>query len=137
MGGVEKEEYLKQNGLNIVVDKITGEPIRNAQVSIPSKGVFVRTNGDGYFSLDVDLQGPAILSVKADGYKPFSLTISKDSFDNPLIVGISKQSANELVIDSSLHHLGDDNFSSASANAGDFKLNSKGSYFSKAFISVY
>ncbi|MDD3150083.1 MAG: carboxypeptidase-like regulatory domain-containing protein, partial [Candidatus Gastranaerophilales bacterium] len=132
-GGVSVADYLKQNNLNMIYDEGTGNAINGAKVTIPSKGFVTTTDGDGYFKLQTDLIGPTIMSVKANGYKPFSMTIDKENLKNPLMLGISKQSALEIIIDEELHHLGDNNFSSKSANAGDFRASSAGHIFSKGF----
>ncbi|OGH99804.1 MAG: hypothetical protein A2104_06220 [Candidatus Melainabacteria bacterium GWF2_32_7] len=130
---VEKEHYIQFDKTNTVVDSLTGRPVSGASVSIPSKGVISRTNENGQFNLNVNLQGPTILSINAQGYKPFSLTITENGATKPLTIGITKESGKELVIDASLRHLGDNVFSNESANAEDFRLNSTGSYFHKEF----
>ena len=131
-GQVAEEQYLKQK-TGVIIDSLTGKPIPNATVSIPSQGVSVQTDGMGRFAFGVTINGPAILSVQADGYKPFSLTVTQGSMKNPMTLEVSKQSGREIVIDTTLHHLGDDNFSNLSANAGSFKGRSSGSLFSKGF----
>jgi len=132
-GVIQKEKYVEQDKTGAVIDILTGKPVANATVSLPSQGISSQTDENGQFCFDSDLKGPAILSVKAGGYKPFSLTVNKDKLSKALILGISKESGNELVIDSGIHHLGDNNFSSDSANAGDFRSQASGSYFSKKF----
>ena len=130
-GNINKEDYLEN--AHVVIDGRNGGPVSNAEVSIPSKGFFTKTNSYGQFKLDASLDGPAILSVQADGYKPFSLTVNEQSVKDPLIVVITKLFNNEIVIDNSLHHLGDDKFSSSSANFYDFRSKSEGPYFFKEF----
>lgn len=132
-GSIKEEQYIEQGKSGVIVDSLTGHPISNATVGIPSKGVFVKTNGKGEFSFNAQLSGPAILSVEADGYKPYSLTVGQEGVNGPLNIAISKESGKEIIIDSALHHLGDDNFSVESANAADFKKNSVGPYFSRTF----
>lgn len=132
-GGVEVEDYLKQNKLNAIYDNETGKAVTNAKVSVPLKGYNTRTDSNGYFKLDADLNGPTILSVDADGYKPYSLTIDKQSTRKPLMLGIDKQSELAIVIDSNIHHLGDDNYSANSANSGDFRASASGPKFIKSF----
>lgn len=131
-GTVKKDKYLIRGTKNSIVDVSTGKPIQNAKVSIPSKHITTITDANGNFFLDAHLNGPAILSVNAEGYKPFSLTIDQNSFNNPLTIGIAK-SGKEIVIDSSLRHLGDDNYSPESANSLDFQSNSIGPIFKKNF----
>lgn len=132
-GSVEEENFLEQKKTGTIIDSATREPISNAQVSIPSKGIFVETDSGGRFSLNTSFKGPAILSVNADGYKPFSLTISDENKNKPLNIGVTKESSSEIVIDSKIHHLGDDSFAVESANAGDFRLNAEGHSFTKRF----
>ncbi|MDD3013336.1 MAG: carboxypeptidase-like regulatory domain-containing protein [Candidatus Gastranaerophilales bacterium] len=135
-GSVEEKDYLMNKGkTGSVVDLSTGKPVSNAQIGIPSKDIYTNSDSNGRFSLNASFDGPAILSVKADGYKPFSLTVSSEQFDKPFTLGITKSSGKEIVIDTNLHHLGDDNFSDESANAGNFRLKSNGPAFSKKFFA--
>jgi len=135
-GTVEEKDYLVNKGkTGTVVDTSTGRPVSNAQVSIPSKGIYTNSDFNGRFNLNASLDGPAILSVKADGYKPFSLTVSNNQLSKSLTLGITKSSGKEIVIDTNLHHLGDDNFSDESANAGNFRLKSNGPAFSTEFVA--
>jgi len=134
-GSVEEKGYLKEKK-GTVIDKSTGKPVSNAKIGIPAKGIYTNSDYNGKFYLNADFDGPAILSVKADGYKPFSLTVSNGQQNKPLTIGITKSSGNELVIDTNLHHLGDDNFSDQSANSGNFKLKSAGHAFTKEFFAT-
>ena len=131
-GNINKEEFLEKS--HIVVDGATGNPVSGAEVSIPAEGIYTKTGDSGQFRLDGSFKGPVILSVKADGYKPFSLTINENSPNNPLIITITKLFGNETVIDNEIHHLGDDNYSEKSANAEDFKLKTEGAVFFKRFF---
>lgn len=130
-GNINKEDFLEKP--HVVIDGATGNPVSGAKISIPSAGIFARTNNSGEFNLDGNFRNPVIMSVKADGYKPFSLTVSEGSLNKPLMLIITKLAGNENVIDSQLHHLGDDNYSANSANSGDFKQKSEGHYFFKEF----
>jgi len=129
-GNVDKEEFLGTS--HMVVDGATGNPVADAEVSVPTEGIFTKTNNSGQFKLDASFKAPAILSVQANGYAPFSLTINETG--NPLTIVITKLFGNEIVIDNEIHHLGDDNYSEKSANAEDFKLQSESSGFSKEFF---
>lgn len=131
-GNVNKEDFLEKS--HIVVDGATGNPVADAEVSIPTEGIYTKTNNSGQFKLDASFKTPTILSVQANGYKPFSLTIDETKTSNPLIIVVTKLFGNEIVIDSEIHHLGDDNYSEKSANAEDFKLKSESSDFSKKFF---
>jgi hypothetical protein len=132
-GSVEEEHYIQFDKTNTVVDASTGQPISNAIVSIPSHGITVQTNQKGEFNLNTSINKQAILSINAKGYKPFSLTINEKETLKPLTLGITKETGRETVIDSNLHHLGDDTFSKDSANAAEFRLKSTGPFFHKEF----
>lgn len=132
-GIVEQEHYIIFDKTNTIVDLVTGKPVSNATVSIPSKGIVVKTNNMGQFNLNAGLIAPSIMSVNAEGYKPFSLTITENKARGPLTIGISKESGKEIIIDAELRHLGDNIFSENSANAQDFKTASSGSFFHKEF----
>jgi len=131
-GNVNKEDFLGKS--HIVVDGATGFPVADAEVSIPTKGIFTKTNNSGQFKLDASFKEPTILSVQANGYAPFSLTIDETKTSNPLIIVVTKLFGNEIIIDNEIHHLGDDNYSEKSANAEDFKLSSESSNFAKKFF---
>lgn len=133
-GSVEEKDYLMNKSKSgTVVDLSTGKPVSGAKVEIPSKGLSSYSDSSGKFSLNTSLDGPAIMSVKANGYKPFSLTLTENQSGNPFVLGITKSSDKDIVIDTSLHHLGDDNFSEESANSENFKLRSDGPVFEKNF----
>lgn len=132
-GAVQKDSYV-QGKSKKVIDSVTGLPIDGAVVSIPSKGIAVMSDGNGNFELDADINKPVIMSVRKQGYKPFSLTIDKNGLENAFTLSISKQKVNEIVIDADLRHLGDNNFSFNSANAGEFKTDASGPSFSKEFF---
>lgn len=118
---------------NRVVDAKTNAPIANAQVSLPKQGYHTSTDADGNFTLDTHFIGDTIMSVKKDGYRPFSLTINEQIAAQPMILGIQKSDAMDVVIESAMLHLGDNNFSSDSANAGEFKLQALGPFYTKMF----
>lgn len=116
---------------NRVVDADTKLPIANAKVSLPKFNYTTYTDSNGNFQLE-DIDATTILSVEKSGYRPFSLTVSDTS--NALMIGIQKSGAMDIVIESDMMHLGDDNYSRASANAHNFKLRSSGPFYSKSFI---
>lgn len=118
---------------NKVVDAKTNAPIANAQVSLPKEGFKTKTDQNGNFLLDAHFIGDTIMSVKKDGYRPFSLTINEQIASKPMVLGIQKSNATDVVIESEMLHLGDNNFSSDSANAGEFKVKAIGPFFTKAF----
>lgn len=130
-GCVNKEHIVQGSG--IVIDGRTVKPVEGATVSIPSKNIYTVTNEYGEFNLGLKEVNPVILSIKKPGYKPFSTVIDKQCLSQPMTVVIVKNSLNELVIDSKLHHLGDNKFSDRSANAGDFSTQAAGTYFIHEF----
>ncbi len=130
-GSVEKQgaEILQ----NRVVDSKNGQPISAAKINIPSKQYSTQTGADGSFQLQADINSPTIMSVQKEGYKPFSLTMDRLAVAKPIVIGIERSNPADIVIEQNLLHLGDNNFSETSANAGDFKSNSKGPFYTKNF----
>ncbi len=128
-GGVEKSGY---DNSSKVFDAKTKEPIKNAKISIPQLKYSTRTDDDGKFYLDAQIQGTNIMSVEKDGYRPFSLTLDEKPI-RPLTIGIEKTSPKDIILDKDLIHLGDNNFSPNSANANEFRLSAMGSYYNKIF----
>lgn len=119
---------------NRVVDAKTNAPISGAQIAIPTQGYKTYTDNNGNFNLNTNINDDTIMSVKKEGYRPFSITIDKNIASKPLILGIQKSDAKDLVIDSEMLHLGDNNFSEDSANSGDFQVNSIGPAYRKTFM---
>ena len=62
------------------------------------------------------------------------MTVNDMTLSKPLVIGIEKSNADEMVLDSSMYHLGDGNFSDLSANAGDFRMQTIGPFYTKRFI---
>ena len=129
-GGVSERNILKQNR---IIDKATGKGISGANISIPKENFHTKTNKDGYFELDTQINSTSILSVQKNKYKPFSMTINEKTFDKPLEVTIEKSDAHNLSIDTEMYHLGDGSFSDNSANAGEFKSGAIGPFYTKKF----
>lgn len=130
-GNIEKNGY---GDYNQVIDSQSGNPIGGAQVALPAKGYQTTTDDNGKFNLDgKKITAPTIMSVDKDGYKPFSLTVDQQSFSKPIVIGIEKSNPHDIVIDKDMYHLGDDNFSENSANAGDFRMKAIGPFFTKTF----
>lgn len=131
-GTVEKQAY--QDYSNMIFDSRTGTPVSRAKINVPSQGFSTSSGGAGQFSLNgISTNKPFILSVQAEGYKPFSITITKEDLSHPLKLALEKSSG-EIAIDRDLHHLGDDSYSPNSANAADFRSNSTGPVFVKSFF---
>ena len=119
---------------NRIIDRNTGNGVAGAHVSLPKQNYTTKTDADGYFELDTHIDGTSILSVKKDNYKPFSVTINSQSASAPLVIGIEKSNTDGMVLDSNMYQLGDNNFSENSANAGEFRMQTIGPFYSKRFI---
>ncbi len=118
---------------NKVVDANTNTPIAGAQISLPKQNFSTKSDANGNFDLNANFKGDTIMSVKKDGYKPFSLTINEQIAARPMILGIQKSTGREIVIESAMLHLGDNNFSAGSANCSEFKLKAIGPFYTKTF----
>lgn len=130
-GGVSKADV--NCGANQIVDNATNMPVANAKVSMPKLGYYTVTDDEGRFNL-ATIQNATILSVEKEGYRPFSLTVNQMANSKPIVLGIQKSDMFDVVIESDMMHLGDDNYSPSSANAGYFQLQSKGPSYSKQFV---
>lgn len=109
----------------VVADSITGQPLTGASVSLPDTGESSWTDGAGRFCLNPQRRGQAvILNVNKAGFVPFSLSVSQTS-TAPFKLKL-QQLARELVLDNTLHHLGDGGYSAVSSNAGQFRKASEG-----------
>lgn len=129
-GGVSERGLLEQNR---IVDKKTGEGVGNAKINFPKENYSTKTNKDGYFELDTQINGTTIMSVIKDKYKPFSMTVTEKTFDKPIEIGIEKSNAHDISIDAEMYHLGDGSFSDNSANAGEFQSDTIGPFYTKRF----
>ncbi len=120
---------------NRIIDSATNSPIGNARITIPKYNYSTYTDANGNFNIG-NIDGTTIMSVQKEGYRPFSLTVSNNTLSAaaPLVLGIEKSNVSDIIIESSMMHLGDDNYSKSSANAGNFKLKSVGPFFSKTFV---
>ncbi len=126
-GEIKKEQ---RNNTNRVYDSTNNTPIEGAIIRIPSKNYETKTRKDGSFKLQTKVDAPTIMSLEKSGYKPYSMTIDSQ-FKNPINIGIEKTTPNDIIIDTNMIHIGDDSFSERSANANQFSLNSKGSFYSQ------
>lgn len=118
-------------GINKIVDAETNQPIAGARVTLPQKNYSTKTNSDGTFNLNADINGATVLSVEKEGYRPFSLTVNEKIASRPIIVGIEKTNPMNITIDKDMFHLGDNNYSDMSANAGQFCVKCVGPYYTK------
>ena len=133
-GGIEKTGMINTKR---IVDAETNMPIEGAKVSLPKDNYTTYTDSDGEFKLDAYINGDTIMSVEKEGYKPYSLTLNKDTAAHPISIGIEKTNGHDMQISTELIHLGDDNFSDNSANAGDFRTKSYGTYITKQFMITH
>lgn len=129
-GGVQKEMIVSPNQ---VVDAQTNAPISGAKISLPQSNFSTYTDKDGKFSLGANLNAQSVMSVEKAGYKPYSVTINQNDAAKPIVLGIEKSTPKDITIDTDMFHLGDNNFSDLSANAGDFQVRSIGPYYSREF----
>lgn len=118
---------------NRIIDKNTGYGVAGATVSLPKQQYTTTTDSNGFFELDTKIDGTSILSVQKKDYKPYSVTITDSTLNKPIIINIEKTRSNEFVLDSNMYHLGDNNFSSDSANATQFRMASIGPFYTKKF----
>ena len=130
-GGVSEQGY---GNSSRVVDSQTGVGIAGARVSLPKHNYFTQTDSNGFFELNTQINGPTIMSVQKENYKPFSATINSQSLSAPIVIGIEKSNADGMVLDSHMYHLGDNRFSDLSANAVDFRMDSIGPFYTKRFL---
>lgn len=132
-GGISESTTMYNSG-NKIIDKATKQPIANARVSIPSKNYTTYSDNNGQFELRTRINGPTILAVEKQNYKPFSVTITRNSSMQPFTLAIEKSNVFDIRIDSRLCHLGDNNYSGYSANAGQFKSVAIGPIYQKKFF---
>lgn len=129
-GEVSKE---LRKDVNQIYDSHTNYPLEGVLIKIPSKNYQTRTKSDGTFNLQTKVEAPTIMSLEKNGYKPYSMTLDSNSFKAPISIGIEKTNPMDIVVETNMIHIGDDSFSSRSANADDFSLNSSGSFYTKEF----
>ena len=129
-GGVIKQGL---NDGHKVIDSSTNAPISGARISLPQKNYDTYTDSQGRFDLESDIDGKTVMSVEKEGYKPYSVTVDKKSTAHAIVLGIEKSTPKDIAIETSMLHVGDNNFSDASANARDFQVKSVGPYYSKNF----
>lgn len=116
-----------------IIDQKTNTPIPNAKVYIPEHDYTTYTDENGRFDLNARFDDDSIISVQKEGYRPFSLTVNDQLAARPLIIGIEKSNLQDIIIDTEMFHLGDDNFCKESANSGEFKGRSIGPFYTKTF----
>ena len=132
-GGVSENSSVQQK-YNRVIDKKTQIPVTGAKVRIPQIGYSTYTDNYGKFSVPSYTPQNSILSVQKQNYKPFSITINEKNIGKPLSIGIEKSNKFDIVIDTDIYHIGDDNYSNASANASQFRSKAVGPVYRKSFF---
>lgn len=130
-GGVNENSRLENNCK--VIDKITRKPICGAKVLVPSKGLLVYTDKNGCFSLNANFDKQTVLSVEKQNYKLFSITLNRYSNTYPLVLELEISTPFDIKLETHMCHLGDDNYSTASANAYQFKAKSIGPVLNREF----
>lgn len=130
-GGVEKEIIV---GSNRILDSATSAPVGGAKISLPQEKYTTYSDSNGNFALNANIDGPTVLSVEKPGYKPFSITVNNTSSSKSIILSIEKSTPQDITIDTSMFHLGDNSFSDLSANSREFQVKAVGPYYSKKFI---
>ena len=128
-----KIDRFEQNYQNKLIDSKTQKPLSNAKISIPDLNYTTYSDSNGTFKLNVDINDKTILFVEKDGYKVFSLAIDNSVLNNPLKLGIEQLSPFDLQVSEGVIHLGDNMFSSNSANSGEFRIYANGHFYAKTF----
>ena len=128
-----KINHNDMNYKNKIIDSQTNQPIDNAKITIPEINFTTYTNPDGTFKLNADINNQTVMFVEKDGYKIFSLTVDNSVFNSPLKLGIEQSSPFDMQISQGVIHLGDNMYSSNSANSSDFRLSANSHYLIKTF----
>ena len=119
-----------------IYDAQTNIPIDGVVIKIPAKNYITKTDKNGSFKLQTQINSPTIMALEKSGYKPYSLTLNSD-FKNPINIGIEKTTPMDIIVETDMVHIGDDSFSQRSANASDFSLHSSGAFYSKDFYPIF
>lgn len=131
-GGVD--EVTVKKTFCTVIDKQTRKPVPNAKIIIPSKNFTVYSDVNGHFEIKPQITNQTILSIEKNNYKTFSVTLSKGANNYPLVAELEVITPFDILLETTLCHLGDNNFSYASANAGQFKGRAVGPVYNKEFF---
>ena len=123
----------KTGAANQIIDNGTNMPVANAKIILPKQNYTTYTDDNGLFNISDKITDSSVLAVEKDGYRPFSLTINEKIAARPIVIGIEKTNAQDIVISTEMIHLGDDNFSEHSANSSEFQGRSVGPFYSKMF----
>ena len=129
-GGVEK------TGLgtgSLILDAETNQPVEAVKISVPKKNFTTYTDENGRFTLSAKADSPMIMSIEKEGYRPYSITLDKSTNGKPIVVSIEKSMPGDIIINSGWQHLGDNSYSSNSANCADFHEKASGAFYSQNF----
>lgn len=116
----------------VVLEAATGQPLAGAVVQVPALGRWVQSGPDGRFALNGMPAGQRlIINIAKPGYRPQSLAL-----EMPVLRGSVQQqaplrarlqsAAGVLILDNTLRHLGDNQYSTRSAGAGQFQAEAGG-----------
>lgn len=138
-GGVSEngQWYSTSGSKHQIIDSQTNSPVSNAKITLPKQKYTTYTDSQGTFNLNTNLSDSSVLSVEKQGYRPFSVTVNERIASHPIVIGIEKSNVNDIILSTEMIHLGDDSFSSASANSGEFQGKASGAFYSKMFIMPY
>lgn len=115
-----------------VVDSQTGQPLGNVEVAIPGAGVSVRTDAQGRFQLPDSVPRDQILVARLENYLPHSQTTQSGS--QGLELQLERLDPSQaLVLETDVVRLGDNQYSSQSAAAGQFSFPSQGHQLIRTF----
>lgn len=121
------------NYQNRIVDYKTGNSIENAKITIPDLNYTTFSDSAGVFKLNANISGQTVLFVEKEGYKTFSLTVDNTVLSSPLRLGIEKSGPLDLQISKGIVRLGDNMFSTNSANSYDFHQDAYGHTYTHKF----
>lgn len=130
VGEISKEDFLKHTPQ--VIDYESKMPISGALISIPTENKSVFSDSNGNFNI-MPKAKETILMIKKDGYRPYSLTVSSDELSRNFKFEMQKSNAMEIIVEDNLIRLGDNSFSTDSANAVQFQSKASGPLIEKGF----
>lgn len=130
VGEISKEDFLKNAAR--VIDYDTKMPVSGALITIPAENKAAFSDNNGSFQL-MSQAKEVILMIKKDGYRPYSVTVSSNELGRNLKFELQKSKAMEIIVADNLIRLGDNSFSTDSANAVQFQSQAKGPSIEKGF----
>lgn len=128
-----KIDQYATNQQNKIIDAKTKKSLSGAKISIPELNYTTYSDENGIFKLNIDIKDKTVMFVEHDGYKVFSLAVDNTIMKNPLKLGIEKSNPFDLQISEGIIHLGDNMFSTNSANSSDFRLNASSETYRQMF----